>query len=1454
MGTGAPIRRPELTELETFLAAARSGSVVRAGEQLRISKTAAAKRLASLEALVGRRLLDRSPRGVTLTEAGRRLVPKVEQLLAQADETFEHVGLLRRGEDRPRVRGLQAVVGDRTQSTEQVLVDTELLFAEVFHRVDQGILIARTEDRVVVEVNDACCRILEHHREEILGSSAETWDLVSPGDTPAFRRQFEESDAIAELEIDVMVRPGVRKRLAVTARVITIHGQNLTVAALRELTRRERLQDRLMRFYSLVIQPASGVVRAATTHELYQRMCELAVKQSGFALAWVGELDEDTGLVTAAAASGATEYLAELRITVAASDPHGQGPTGTALRELRPATCNDIAADPAMEPWRERAVAHSFASSAAFPLVTHRGARAVLTVYATETDFFTREHSDMLQDLALHASMTLGAQQREAERFRQALAGSGLTAFTMDRELRYTWVENPALGYAPPHQMFARTDAEMMPPEAAAKVSALKRRVIDRGESVAEDVSIATDAGLRWFSITAQPIRDASGAIIGLAGQSTDITERKRAEAERARLATIVESAEDAIFGVNTEGVIETWNRGAERLFGYAAREVLGRSPAILRSPEFGDSRVTDALAGETSRGDGQMLRRDGRVVEVRISVSPIEVDGVIVGTSFIVQDITEQHEAQQARERALRDLEEAQRIARIGSFTRDPDADTATWSPQLFEILERDPALGAPTVDQLMAYLREDERELAKAIFSRRDMTAEHDVRIITGTGKERIMHLAVHPDPSRPGRFTGTIQDITEQQLQAKAAAHLAAIVASSQDAIISITLAGLITSWNDAAQGIYGYSESETLGRHISMLLPEGQADPTTEIMDQVSAGEAASFEATRRRKDGRLIDIATTISPFTDADGRPIGASAIVRVITERGQIEQARARALRDLEEAQRIANIGSFTWEPATDSATWSRQLFAIFERDPALGTPGAQDVLSYLHEDERERWLRSVAQREMQIDDDWRIVTGAGRERTVHMTAHPDRDRPGCFLGTCQDVTEQRRAQEELRRERDFNDVTLDVAGALIVVMDADWRLVRFNRQSELLSGCSEAEVLGRHYEFLVPPEERVRVHANIEAAQAGQVVTQENHWFTRDGGRRLIRWSNQVLRDEAGTFTHLIAVGIDITEQRQAELARKAAEERFRRAFDEAPIGIALLSPDGVLREVNAAIGVICGRELSELAGTRLDALVAPADVENLERALAALVAGRQVITELRITPAVGSVLQVTMHGTLLRGHGHSPQLLCQFQDVTERKRFETQLQFMADHDPLTGLWNRRRFEAELDRHVEAVKRYGPDGALLILDVDDFKAVNDTLGHNIGDQLIVSIADVCSAAAYATRTCSPGSAATSSRCSSPKAEPCRRWSGRRCARERGRHKHLAAERRAQADRLLDRHGDVRVGGCQHRAEHDRGGSCDVRRQGGRRTGYAFYSHHRASGQPHEGAADVDATDGARA
>ena len=597
VGARAPIRRPELVELETFLVSVRAGSIAGAAAQLGVSRTTAAKRIALLEVTLGSSLLHRGPRGVTPTEAGEELVPVAERMLSEVDRASEWTGAGRASAERRSVAGAGTRFGDAPRSAEQ----TSALFAEVFHRVDQGILIARIDDGVIVDVNEALCRLMERDRGEIVGLTREQLNVESPAGAAGYLEELRRSGAVAEYEVTFSPRPGTQKRLVAATRVIEVEGEALAVSTVRETTRRERLQAQLLQLYSVVVRPGA---RAATTHDLYERICRVAVQEGGFTLAWVGELDEDTGVVSVVAAEGLTDYLAGLRVTLSPDLPEGRGPTATALREMRPVTCTDIATDPMMRPWRERALAHGLVASASFPFLAGIGARAVLNVYATEASLLTGEQRSLLEDLALDTSLTLDATRLEAERFREALAGSELTAFTMDRDLRYTWMENPGLGYTS-DQVLGRTDAELLPPDAAAAVSALKRRVID-GESVDEEIAITRGGKVQWFWLTAKPIFDASGAITGLAGQTTDITKRKELELHLRNLAD-----RDPLTGVyNSRRMLEEIDRG----LAYARRT--GRPGGLLLF-DLDHLKLTNDSFGH-SAGDA-MLRTVAKVLCDRV-------------------------------------------------------------------------------------------------------------------------------------------------------------------------------------------------------------------------------------------------------------------------------------------------------------------------------------------------------------------------------------------------------------------------------------------------------------------------------------------------------------------------------------------------------------------------------------------------------------------------------------------------------------------------------------------------------------------------------------------------------------------------------------------------------------------------------------------------------------------
>jgi diguanylate cyclase (GGDEF)-like protein/PAS domain S-box-containing protein len=177
-----------------------------------------------------------------------------------------------------------------------------------------------------------------------------------------------------------------------------------------------------------------------------------------------------------------------------------------------------------------------------------------------------------------------------------------------------------------------------------------------------------------------------------------------------------------------------------------------------------------------------------------------------------------------------------------------------------------------------------------------------------------------------------------------------------------------------------------------------------------------------------------------------------------------------------------------------------------------------------------------------------------------------------------------------------------------------------------------------------------------------------------------------------------------------------------------------MAIVGPDGLLLRVNRALCAITGHQPAALEGRSMLSLLHPDDRPQHEQESERMLAG-QIATargERRYLHEDGRVVWVSVSTTLVRDAGGGAlHFLTQAQDVTERRRYEAELRHMADHDALTGLLNRRAFERELERHVDHVARYGPRGAAVLIDVDLFKNVNDTLGHSAGDQLIGKVAD---------------------------------------------------------------------------------------------------------------------------
>ena len=207
------------------------------------------------------------------------------------------------------------------------------------------------------------------------------------------------------------------------------------------------------------------------------------------------------------------------------------------------------------------------------------------------------------------------------------------------------------------------------------------------------------------------------------------------------------------------------------------------------------------------------------------------------------------------------------------------------------------------------------------------------------------------------------------------------------------------------------------------------------------------------------------------------------------------------------------------------------------------------------------------------------------------------------------------------------------------------------------------------------------------------------------------------------------------DIAQRRAVERQLSDAQMRFHRAFAEAPIGMALVDLDGGWRQVNQALCTMLRYSEADLLSATRDQLTHADDLgEDLEQ-VDALIAGEIDHCEMdkRFLDARGVVVWTSVSRSLVRDDdsGEPLYFIAQVQDITERRQFEAKLSHLADHDALTGLFNRRRLEHELDRQVAYTERYRTGAALLMLDLDNFKYVNDTLGHAMGDELIVRVAN---------------------------------------------------------------------------------------------------------------------------
>jgi PAS domain S-box-containing protein len=277
--------------------------------------------------------------------------------------------------------------------------------------------------------------------------------------------------------------------------------------------------------------------------------------------------------------------------------------------------------------------------------------------------------------------------------------------------------------------------------------------------------------------VTISPIKDGDGRLIGAATIAHDITQRKQMERDRLLMVAIVNASDDAILSKTLDGIIITWNRAAERMFGYTADEIIGKPKTVLFPPDrLQEEEVIlhrVRLGILTDHFETVRLHKNGTPLDVSVTITPIkDGDGQIIGASTIARDISGRKRAEQALRESETRLQQAQHIAHIGSWEHDLATGRILWSEEMFRLYRFDPAEGMPTFDRVLSRFHPDDWVMMQPIIAAATASGErfeYDMRLRFEDGTLTWGHMIGTVERDEVGRAVrrfGTFMDITERK----------------------------------------------------------------------------------------------------------------------------------------------------------------------------------------------------------------------------------------------------------------------------------------------------------------------------------------------------------------------------------------------------------------------------------------------------------------------------------------------------------------------------------------------------------------------------------------------------------------------------------------------------------------------------------------------------------------
>jgi PAS domain S-box-containing protein len=681
------------------------------------------------------------------------------------------------------------------------------------------------------------------------------------------------------------------------------------------------------------------------------------------------------------------------------------------------------------------------------------------------------------------------------------------------------------------------------------------------------------DGSLVDVEVLAAPLL-VDGQPVGTLGIYHDITELHR---QKRFYEALLDISPAATVAIDTQDRVTLWNPAAEQLFGYTASEAIGRNVDDLvanhpdvRAEAVGLSRVTE---GDQIRTITRRTRRDGSLVDVELLGAPVTVGGELVGRYAIYLDISELQARKQYYESLLQ-------LSPTAIATVDIEDRVTSWNPAAERLFGygAEEAIGR-NVDDLVANREEVRQEAVNMSNQIVDGARSLTTRRTRKDGS--LIDVDVTAGPIFvSGQLVGKYalyHDVSELQAQKQ---YYESLLETSPTAIMTVDLAGTVTSWNPAAERLLGYAREEALGRNIDDLVaaqPEIRQE-AERITREASSGQQLHYITRRTRKDGSLVDVDAVAAPIY-VGGEPVGFYAMYSDISEL----QEQKRFFQSLLEVSPTAIVVQSldavvtSWNPAAE------RLFG-YTAEEAIGRNldglvAARDDLraeaeAYTRSGQRGERVQAVARRTRK---DGSLVDVQLSYAPVEVEGHVVG-----FVVVYSDIS-------ELQEQKRYFQALLEISPTAIVVQDFDGTIRSWSTGAERLFGYTAEEAIGQNIDSLVAARDELHQEAAgyTDAASRGELLQVVARRTRKDGSLVDVQLFASPVKIE-DRVDGVVAIYNDISEIQR--------DKRYSESVLElSPTAIVTVNEEFVVTSWNPAAEQLFGYTAEEAVGRPVDDLVA-------------------------------------------------------------------------------------------------------------------------------------------------------------------------------------------------------------------------------------------------------------------